>query len=131
MARPGGIDIDQFSNVPRQIIAEARALVIAARPPQRGAVWEHVLDLRDSFKTTMIVTSHLMEEIDHFCDRIALINRGRIAVIDTPAALKSRIGPNATLDDVFIRLVSGNSETEDARSYGDIRRTRNAAREHG
>jgi len=79
----------------------------------------------------MIVTSHMMDEIDQFCDRIALINRGRIAVIETPAALKSRLGPGATLDDVFIRLVGGISETESKGSYGDIRRGRNAAREHG
>jgi len=100
-------------------------------PAAREAVWEHVLDLRDSFKTTMIVTSHMMEEIDQFCDRIALIDRGRVAVIDTPAALKSRVGPNATLDDVFIELVGAHSEAEGKRGYGDIRRTRRAAREHG
>ncbi len=100
-------------------------------PAAREAVWEHVLDLRDSFKTTMIVTSHLMEEIDQFCDRIALIDRGRIAVIDTPAGLKSRVGPNATLDDVFIRLVGAKPESEGKGSYGEIRRSRSAAREHG
>jgi len=100
-------------------------------PAAREAVWEHVLDLRDSFKTTMIVTSHLMDEIDQFCDRIALIDRGRIAAIDTPMALKGRLGPGATLDDVFIRLVGAASETEGKGSYGEIRRTRNAAREHG
>ncbi len=100
-------------------------------PAAREAVWEHVLDLRDTFKTTMVVASHMMEEIDQFCDRIALIDRGRIAAIDTPEALKSRVGPNATLDDVFIRLVGGTSETESKGSYGDIRRARKSAREHG
>ncbi len=100
-------------------------------PAAREAVWEHVLDLRDSFKTTMIVTSHLMDEINQFCDRIALIDRGRVAAIDTPAALKSQVGPGATLDDVFIRLVGANPESEGKGSYGDIRRTRTAAREHG
>ena len=100
-------------------------------PAAREAVWEHVLDLRDAFKTTMVVTSHMMEEIDQFCDRIALIDRGRIAVIDTPAGLKARVGPNATLDDVFIELVGATTETEAERAYGEIRRTRRAAREHG
>ena len=99
-------------------------------PAAREAVWEHVLDLRATFKTTMIVTSHLMDEIDQFCDRIALINRGRVAVIETPAALKGRLGPGATLDDVFIELVGG-GESEGEGSYGDIRRARRAAREHG
>ncbi len=100
-------------------------------PAAREAVWEHVLDLRDAFKTTMIVTSHMMEEIDQFCDRIALIDRGRIAVIDTSAALKAKVGPDATLDDVFIALVGATTEKEAERGYGEIRRTRRAAREHG
>lgn len=100
-------------------------------PAAREAVWKHVLDLRDTFKTTLIVTSHLMEEIDQFCDRIALINRGRIAAIETPAALKNRLGPDATLDDVFIQLVGPNAETEGEGSYGDIRRARQSARKHG
>ena len=89
------------------------------------------LDLRDSFKTTMVVTSHHMEEIDEFCDRIAVIDRGRIAIIDTPAALKSRLGPDATLDDVFIKLVGATAEKEAAGSYGEARRARDAARKHG
>src|ERR1039458_8666284 len=45
-------------------------------PGARETVWEHVLDLRDRFNRTMIVTSHHMDEIDKFCDRIALIDRG-------------------------------------------------------
>ncbi|HVY92298.1 MAG TPA: ATP-binding cassette domain-containing protein, partial [Bryobacteraceae bacterium] len=48
-------------------------------PEARETVWKQVLDVRSSFRTTMIVTSHHMEEIDQFCDRIALIDRGRIA----------------------------------------------------
>lgn len=100
-------------------------------PGARETVWEHVVDLRDRFHRTMIVTSHHMDEIDEFCDRIALIDRGRIAVVGSPSELKARIGPNATLDDVFICLVATTSETETEGSYGEIRRARRAAREHG
>jgi len=98
-------------------------------PAARQTVWEHILDLRDRFHRTMIVTSHHMDEIDEFCDRIALINRGRIVAVGTPAELKSRVGPDATLDDVFIELVPETHEPEG--SYGDVRRARQAAREHG
>ena len=56
-----------------------------------AVVWEHVLDLRDKFDRTMIVTSHPMDEIDEFCDRIALIDRGRIAAVGTSAELKMRV----------------------------------------
>jgi ABC-2 type transport system ATP-binding protein len=100
-------------------------------PSARDAVWEHVLDLRKSFRTTMIVTSHHMEEIDEFCERIALINRGRIVAIGTADELKSRVGPDASLDDVFIQLAGADVETERQGGYGDVRRARRAAREHG
>jgi ABC-2 type transport system ATP-binding protein len=98
-------------------------------PAARETVWERVVDLRDRFNRTMIVTSHHLDEINAFCDRIALIDRGRIAAVGTPAELKARVGPGATLDDVFIRLVAGTSESEG--SYDEVRRARRAAREHG
>jgi ABC-2 type transport system ATP-binding protein len=100
-------------------------------PGARETVWEHVLDLRDKFNRTMIVTSHHMDEINEFCDRIALIDRGRIAAVGTPSELKARVGPDATLDDVFLRLVADASETETEGNYGEVRRARRAAREHG
>ena len=100
-------------------------------PGARETVWEHVLDLRDRFHRTMIVTSHHMDEIDEFCDRIALIDRGRIAAVGTPSELKAHVGPDATLDDVFIHLVAATKETETESGYGEVRRARRAAREHG
>ena len=100
-------------------------------PGARETVWERVLDLRDRFNRTMIVTSHLMDEINEFCDRIALIDRGRIAAVGTAAELKARVGPGATLDDVFIKLIAEEKETESGGSYGEVRRARRAARDHG
>jgi ABC-2 type transport system ATP-binding protein len=98
-------------------------------PGARETVWEHVLDLRDRFMRTMIVTSHHMDEIEEFCDRIALIDRGRIAAVGTAAELKAPVG--ATLDDVSIRLVVAGGKAETEGSYGEVRRARRAAREHG
>jgi ABC-2 type transport system ATP-binding protein len=98
-------------------------------PGARETVWQHVLDLRNKFHRTMIVTSHHMDEIDQFCDRIALIEHGRIAAAGTPSELKARVGPGATLNDVFIQLAPSTSETEG--NYDDVRRARRAAREHG
>ena len=100
-------------------------------PSARETVWERVLELRDRFQRTMIVSSHLMDEINAFCDRIALIDRGRIVAVGTPPELKARVGPDATLDDVFIRLVAAAGESETEGSYGEVRRARRAAREHG
>jgi ABC-2 type transport system ATP-binding protein len=100
-------------------------------PGARETVWEHVLDLRDRFNRTMIVTSHHLDEINEFCDRIALIDRGRIVAVGTPAELKARVGPGATLDDVFMGLVAATGESEAEGSYGEIRRARRAAVKHG
>jgi ABC-2 type transport system ATP-binding protein len=104
---------------------------IGLDPGARETVWERVLDLRDRFHRTMIVTSHHMDEVEEFCDRIALIDRGRIVAVGTAAELKARVGPGATLDDVFLRLVAGTRETEMEGSYGEVRRARRAARDHG
>jgi len=100
-------------------------------PAARETVWERVVELRDRFHRTMIVTSHQLEEINEFCDRLALINHGRIAAIGTPAELKARVGPDATLDDVFIQFVGATVESESEGRYGEVRRARRAAREHG
>jgi ABC-2 type transport system ATP-binding protein len=100
-------------------------------PGARDTVWDRVLDLRDKFRRTMVVTSHHMEEMNEFCDRIGLIDRGRIVAIGAPAELKARVGPNATLDDVFIGLVAQGGENEAEAGYGEVRRARRAAREHG
>jgi ABC-2 type transport system ATP-binding protein len=100
-------------------------------PGAREAVWERVVDLRDTFGRTMVVTSHHMDEINTFCNRIALIDRGRIVAVGTPAELKARVGPGATLDDVFIQLVAGKGEAENERSYGEVRLARRASSEHG
>jgi ABC-2 type transport system ATP-binding protein len=99
-------------------------------PAARDTVWDRILELRDRFHRTMIVTSHLMNEVDEFCDRIALMDRGRIVAVGTPAELKAKVGPDATLDDVFVQLVAP-TEGEREGSYGDVRRARRAIREHG
>ena len=98
-------------------------------PAARETVWERVLELRNKFNRTMIVTSHQMDELDAYCDRVALIDHGRVVAVGTPSELKARVGPGATLDDVFIHLIAATSETEG--NYGDVRRERQAAREHG
>ena len=99
-------------------------------PGARDTVWERVLDLRDRFRRTMIVTSHLMNEIEQFCDRIALIDRGRLVATGSPAELKETIGGDATMDDVFLKFTR-HAENEIEGGYGEVRRSRRAIRDHG
>ena len=62
---------------------------------------------------TVLVTTHYMDEADQHCDRIALMHRGRICALGTPADLKAGVGPDATLDDVF-RATTGDRLAGDA-----------------
>lgn len=99
-------------------------------PVARRAVLDHVAELRRQFGTTVLVTSHYMEEIEELCDRVAMLSHGSMVALDTPTALKAAVGPNATLDDAFAAL-AGTGEAEAEGSYRDVRRVRRAARIHG
>jgi ABC-2 type transport system ATP-binding protein len=60
-------------------------------PQSRIAMWEAVRALRDE-GITVVLTTHYMEEADALCDRVAIIDHGKILVEDTPAALKASVG---------------------------------------
>jgi ABC-2 type transport system ATP-binding protein len=60
-------------------------------PQSRLAMWEAVAALRHE-GITVVMTTHYMEEADELCDRVAIIDHGKILVEDTPAALKSSVG---------------------------------------
>ncbi len=60
-------------------------------PQTRRSVWDYVLQLRAKTGLTIFMTTHYMEEAE-YCDRIAIIDDGRIVALDTPAALKRMVG---------------------------------------
>jgi ABC-2 type transport system ATP-binding protein len=60
-------------------------------PQTRRSVWEHVLRLRETTGLTIFMTTHYMDEAE-YCDRIGIIDHGRIVALDTPAALKRGVG---------------------------------------
>ncbi len=66
-------------------------------PQSRIAMWEAVQGLRGE-GITVVLTTHYMEEADELCDRLAVIDHGRILVEDTPAALKASIGGDKIYD---------------------------------
>jgi ABC-2 type transport system ATP-binding protein len=66
-------------------------------PQSRIAMWEAVQALRDQ-GITVVLTTHYMEEADELCDRLAIIDHGKILVEDTPAALKASIGGDKIYD---------------------------------
>jgi len=66
-------------------------------PQSRLAVWEMVRDMRRR-GTTILLTTHNMEEADQLCDRVAIIDHGKILVCDTPSNLKQRTGAQRVLE---------------------------------
>jgi len=101
-------------------------------PNARDSVWERVADMQREQGTTVIVTTHYMEEADALCDRVALLNLGTLSVVGTPDDLKAQLGPDATLEDVF-RHYSGSSLTDNAQRGGlsGVRSSRTTARRLG
>jgi ABC-2 type transport system ATP-binding protein len=60
-------------------------------PGARIDLWRYLREIRQQDGVTILVTTHLMDEAEH-CDRLAIMDAGKIAACDTPAALKSQIG---------------------------------------
>ena len=58
----------------------------------RRKIWEYIRKIRQDFGMTIFVTTHYMEEADNLCDRIGIIDFGKIQIIDKPKSMKSAIG---------------------------------------
>ncbi len=61
-------------------------------PQTRRSIWEYVEKLNKSEKLTIILTTHYMDEADYLCNRIGIIDQGKIVALDTPARLKDVMG---------------------------------------
>jgi ABC-2 type transport system ATP-binding protein len=61
-------------------------------PSSRESMWRYIQRLAKEEKITIILTTHYMEEADKLCDRIGIIDKGKIIALDTPSKLKARIG---------------------------------------
>jgi ABC-2 type transport system ATP-binding protein len=104
----------------QQKVAIARALLSAPilllldepttglDPRSKRDVQAFVRELRDSHDTTIVLTTHDMVEAENLCDRIAIMDSGRIVALDTPEGLKNLAGQDnghqPTLEDVFLEL---------------------------
>jgi len=61
-------------------------------PQTRNHIWEYIQELNLRKKMTIILTTHYMEEADRLCNRVAIIDSGKIIAVDTPQKLKDSIG---------------------------------------
>jgi ABC-2 type transport system ATP-binding protein len=66
-------------------------------PQTRRHIWDYIRKLNETHGVTIFLTTHYMEEADALCQRVAIIDHGRIVAIDTPAALKASLGGDVVL----------------------------------
>jgi len=64
-------------------------------PQTRRVIWEHIRVLNEVEKVTIILTTHYIEEADYLCNRVAIIDHGKIVALDKPNALKDRLKGDA------------------------------------
>ncbi len=109
--------VKKYSNGMKQRLLIARALlhqpkVLFLDEPTRGLDPKVAREIRAFVAAlsrqgvTVFLTTHYMEEADQLCDRVAILDRGRIVALDVPERLKAEfsLGEKTTLEDVFIHL---------------------------
>jgi lipooligosaccharide transport system ATP-binding protein len=108
-----GVKIEQLSGGMKHRLLLARGLVndpdllildeptTGLDPHSRRAVWDKLNHLK-SRNTTLLLTTHYMEEAERLCDRVAIMDSGRLVVVDTPSNLVAKHGGN--LEDVYLKL---------------------------
>lgn len=114
-----GEPLEEMSRGMQQKVAIARAFLTAPilllldepttglDPRSKREVQAFVQEIRRTHDATVLLTTHDMNEADQLCDRIAIIDSGKIVALDTPAGLKARVSGNGhepTLEDVFMEL---------------------------
>jgi ABC-2 type transport system ATP-binding protein len=60
-------------------------------PVSRVAVWEMLTNIKSKRQLTVLITTHYMDEADRLCDRIAIVDHGKLVALDSPAALKASV----------------------------------------
>jgi ABC-2 type transport system ATP-binding protein len=125
-----GAPVEDMSRGMQQKVAIARAFLSSPMlllldepttgldPHSKRAVQTFVREIRADHDTTVLLTTHDMIEADQLCDRIAIIDRGRIVALDTPEGLKRLLpranGTEPTLEDVFLELTGRELKTDEA-----------------
>ncbi|MGD0057419.1 MAG: ATP-binding cassette domain-containing protein [Methanomassiliicoccales archaeon] len=97
-------------------------------PVARRAVWNLIEELRSEFDATILLTTHIMEEAEILCDRVAIMHRGKLAAIGRPEDLIKEVGVS-NLDEVFIHYAGETIEV--AGSFKEVQRERKTARRLG
>jgi ABC-2 type transport system ATP-binding protein len=71
---------------------------IGLDPQSRHVIWDLLRELRQGGGLTISLTTHYLDEAEELCDRVAIVDQGRIVALDTPAALKAAVPGSDTLE---------------------------------
>ncbi len=80
-------------------------------PVSKRQVQKYILEIQKNHDTTVLLTSHDLDEVEKICQRVAIINKGKFIACDTPEGLKQSIsnnGKKVTMEDVFFELTGKN-----------------------
>jgi ABC-2 type transport system ATP-binding protein len=71
-------------------------------PVSRVAVWEMLTKIKSERRLTILITTHYMDEADRLCDRIAIVDHGKLVALDTPMALKRTVPGSTVIEAQFL-----------------------------
>ncbi len=80
-------------------------------PVSRVAVWEMIGNIKQKRHLTVLITTHYMDEADRLCDRIAIVDHGKLVALDTPRALKASIPGSSVIEAQFLNPPAGWEQT--------------------
>ena len=99
-------------------------------PVAREVVWGHIRELRERYGTTIVLTSHYMDEVEQLCDRVAILRQGRGVALGTLPELRAATGDTAaSLDAVFAHFTG--DAVESGAAYRETFLTRQDFQRHG
>jgi ABC-2 type transport system ATP-binding protein len=76
-------------------------------PVSRVGVWEMLTKLKSERELTILITTHYMDEADRLCDRIAIVDHGKLVALDTPIALKASVPGSNVIEVQFASTPGG------------------------
>jgi ABC-2 type transport system ATP-binding protein len=99
-------------------------------PVARETVWAHIRRLRQDFRTTIVMTTHYMDEASSLCSKLGILRDGQLVACGSLDELRAAAGePEASLDALFARYTGASAEAAEA--YGDTAHERQTAKRVG
>ncbi|MFW9915047.1 MAG: ABC transporter ATP-binding protein [Candidatus Thorarchaeota archaeon] len=95
---------------------------VGVDPQQRRRIWDMILDLKERGKT-VILTTHLMDEADRLCDRVAIMDHGKIIALDVPSKLKKELGGKQVIEIVAEQPGILSSELDKIKGISEVLRS--------